>query len=202
MYNKLFTGPMFSGKTRRLVIELERYVLAKRHVAWFEPKKDTRGGSHGDFISHRMQELKNIEYVHRFDLSKPEDVISITTELCKDYKIECIFIDEFFMIEFTRQFFYDYQFSTLKDIPMIFAGLITGADSNIMKTAIPVIPYMDEIKKFTAICMNCGKTANYTCFLGDWDKSDPIDNGKNYKVFCADCYMKYTKKPLTHTWKG
>ena len=42
MYNKLFTGPMFAGKTRRLVHELEKFVLAKKHVAWFEQKRDTR----------------------------------------------------------------------------------------------------------------------------------------------------------------
>lgn len=202
MYNKLFTGPMFSGKTRRLVIELERYILAKRHVVWFEPQRDTRGGSHGDFIAQRMEELKNSEYVHSFEFTKPEEIIEHVSKLIRHTKIECIFIDEFFMVPFERQFFYDYQASELKDIPMVFAGLTVGADSNLIKTAIPVIPYMDEIKKFSAICMNCGKTANYTYFDGDWDSSDPIDNGHNYKVLCADCYMKLTKKPLTHTWKG
>ena len=201
MYNKLFTGPMFSGKTRRLVVELEKYVIAKRHVAWFEPKRDTRGGSHGGFIAQRMEELKNSDYVHSYAFTNPQEIIDTVIKLRKHTKIQCIFIDEFFMVPFERQFFYDYQNSELKDIPMVFAGLTVGADSNLMKTAIPVIPYMDEIKKFSAICMNCGESANYSYFVGDWDSSDPIDNGKNYKCLCASCYVKATGKPLQHNWK-
>lgn len=201
MYNKLFTGPMFSGKTRRLVTELERYVIAKRHVIWFEPLIDSRGESHGSFITKRMEELKNSEYVHSFKIKKPEDVIIESQKLQEKLRIEGIFIDEFFMIPFERQFFYDYQNSNLKDIPLVFAGLIAGADSNLMPTTLQVLPFMDEIEKFNSICMNCGKDANYSYFVGDWNTADPIDDGTNYKALCSDCYVKLTKQPLNHEHK-
>lgn len=202
MYNKLYTGPMFSGKTRRLVNDLERFVIAKQHIAWFEPKRDTRGGSHGGYISTRMAELKNSSYVHSLFITDPSEIIKTVERFKRTLDIKCIFIDEFFMIPFERQFFFDYQNSSLKDIPMVFAGLTVGWDSNVIKTALNVIPFMDEIKKSDAICMNCGKPANYSYFVGNWDTSDPIDNGTNYKCLCADCYMKEIKEPITASFKG
>ena len=206
MYNKLFTGPMFAGKTRRLVHELEKFVLAKKHVAWFEPKRDTRGGSHSNFITQRMEELKNSECVNSYNFSDPNEIIQTVLNLQKRHvSIACIFIDEYFMVPFTKQFFYDYQNSGLKDIPMVFAGLTVGWDATMLATAAIVIPFMDEINKEDAICMKCGKPANYYYYKGGleaWNAAkDPIDNGQCYEVLCHDCYIKETKKPIESTWK-
>lgn len=198
MQTKLFTGPMFSGKTRRFVVEVEKYVIAKRHIAWFEPVSDTRGGSHGNYIAQRLEELKLSEYVHFFRIEHPEDIIKLTGKCLTEAKIEAVFIDEYHMLDFERQFFYDYHDSPLKDIPLIFSGLISGADAVVLNAAREVIPFMDKIEKENAICMECGNSANYYAHVGDWGMDKRVDTGKNYKCLCHDCYMKLTKKPIMY----
>ena len=48
----LLTGGMFSGKTRRLVDELEKRVLAHKSVLYVHPFKDTRENkSHQSFVN-------------------------------------------------------------------------------------------------------------------------------------------------------
>lgn len=198
---------MFAGKTRRLVTELEKYVIAKKHVVWFEPERDTRGGSHGSFISQRMEELKNSSYVHSFSIKKPEELIAKALEIQKHTEIACIFIDEYFMLPFKRQFFYDYWATELRDVELVFAGLTVGWGAKLLDTAIEILPFMDEIDKENAICMQCGKPANYSYYKGGikaWNelKLDPIDTGKNYICLCHDCYMEETKKPIDEIgWK-
>lgn len=198
MQTKLFTGPMFSGKTRRFVVELEKYVIAKRHVALFYPAGDTRGGSHGNYVAQRLEELKFSEYVHFFRVDHAEDAIKLTGKCLAQAKIEAVFIDEYHMLDFERQFFYDYHDSPLKDIPLIFSGLISGADAVVLNAAREVIPFMDKIEKENAICMECGNSANYYAYVGDWGMDKRVDTGKNYKCLCHDCYMKLTKKPIMY----
>lgn len=204
MYTRLLTGPMFSGKTRRLVASLERYVIAKKHVAWFEPKCDTRGGSHGNYIAQRMLELKNSEYVHTYKVNKPSEIILLAENLANvlhekhKTELDAIFIDEYHMLDFKRSFFYDYNKSNLKDIPLTFSGLIVGCDAIVLHTAEEILPFIDSIEKDNAICMDCGKSANYYIYIGNWGMDKRIDTGTNYKCLCHNCYMKETKKPIEH----
>lgn len=197
MYCTLITGPMFSGKTTKLVGKLEKYVLAKKHIAWFEPKMDDRGGSHENTTSLRMKELKESPYVHSFQIEKPEEIFSLLKDNWVDP--ECIFVDEFFMIPFKRQFFYDYNASKYSKIPLVFAGIMYSWSAELFPTSIEILPFMDAIEKDVAICMKCGKPAQYSYYsgdTGDFDgKKSVIDHGQ-YSCLCADCYMKKTKKPL------
>ena len=197
MFTRIFTGPMFSGKTRRLVTALERYVYAKKYVLWVDPKQDTRGGSHGNYIAQRMSELKQFEYVIHVIVSDPSEIIPKALEVLKTHKLEAIFIDEYHMLDFKRQFFYDYEASDLKDIPLTFSGLIVGCDAIVLNVAREVLPFMDSIEKENAVCMDCGKPANYYTYIGNWSIDKRVDTGKNYKCLCHDCYMKVTGRPIS-----
>ncbi len=197
MKTKLITGPMKAGKTRQLVLDLEQYVIAKKNVLWFEPSLDTRGGSHGNFLTQRMEELKNSSFVHSFKIKDPEDILKKGLEFFEKLKIEAIFVDEYFMIPFKRDFFYEYEKSKLKEVPIVFAGLISSWAAELFPTAINVIPFMDEIQKTDAICMECGKPANYNYYNADWNENKTIDDGKNYECLCHDCYMRKTGKPIS-----
>jgi thymidine kinase len=39
---KLYVGPMFSGKSTKLLEQVERYKFAKKEVVCFKPAMDTR----------------------------------------------------------------------------------------------------------------------------------------------------------------
>lgn len=198
MHATLITGPMFSGKTTKLVGKLEKFVLAKKHVAWFEPKMDDRGGSHGSYMSQHMDELKKSEFVHSFQIENPEEIF----QLLKDNWIdpECIFIDEFFMIPFKRQFFFDYNNSKYSKVPLVFAGIMYSWSAELFPASIEILPFMDVIEKDVAICMKCGKPAQYSYYSGkttDFEGGKSVIDHGQYSCLCADCYMKKTKKPVT-----
>lgn len=202
MHCTLITGPMFSGKTTKLIYKLEKYVLAKKHVAWFEPKMDDRGGSHTSTTSKRMSELKDSPYVSNFQIEKPEEIFEKLKTMT--FGPQAIFIDEFFMIPFKRQFFYDYNASKYKDVPLIFAGIMYSWSSELFPASIEILPFMDAIEKDVAVCMGCGKPAQYSYYEGGEESfvkdmvggPNTIDHGQ-YMCLCADCYMKKTKKPIT-----
>lgn len=186
---------MKGGKTTRLLREMEKFVLAKKHIAWFTPKLDTRGGSHNEFTALSIDKIKQSEYVHCFVIEKPEEIFQKIAS-AGFVEMGCIFIDEYFMIPFTRQFFYDYRKSFLQKVPLVFAGLISSWSAELFPAAIEILPFMDEIQKEDAICMECGALANYSYFNGDWKEGEVcIDNGQ-YSCLCHSCYMKKTKKPI------
>ena len=193
MHNTLLTGPMYSSKSTRLINRIEKYVLAKKHIAWFEPVKDTRGCNHNPYTNKRAEELKKSPYVSTYRIESPEEIFKL------DFVPAAIFIDEYFMLPFTRSFFYDYSNSKFGEVPLIFAGLINGWDCRMFPTAIEILPFMDEIDKELAICMECGKPANYFYYNGEnWNKDATIDDNKGlYLCLCSDCYIKRTKEPLT-----
>lgn len=62
---RLITGPMFSFKTSRLVHSMEKYLLAKKRILFFRPKKDDRGYvSHNNGIENLFNNLKDQIEVH------------------------------------------------------------------------------------------------------------------------------------------
>ena len=95
----LLTGGMFSGKTRRLVDELEKRVLAHKSVLYVHPFKDTRENkSHQSFVSKHLDELINDNLV---DIIEVNDISEVTKYLSEtSTKYSSVFIDEYFMIKF------------------------------------------------------------------------------------------------------
>ena len=72
----LLTGGMFSGKTRRLVDEMEKRVLAKQNVLYVHPIKDTRENkSHQSFVSKHLDELISNKLV---DIIEVNDIAEVT----------------------------------------------------------------------------------------------------------------------------
>lgn len=191
----LLTGGMFSGKTRRLVDEMEKRVLAKQNVLYVHPVKDTRENkSHQSFVSKHLDELISNKLV---DIIEVNDVESVTLFLeNSDKKYESVFIDEYFMIKF--QAIEDFLNTVNKlNIPDVFlAGLISDANCKLFKEAITVLPYVSHIEHTNAVCMECGEPANFSHFIGNHFKNDDInvDNGSSYRCLCWKCYAKATRR--------
>jgi len=187
MHVTLITGPMFSGKTVKLVGKIEKYVIAKKHILWIEPRMDDRGGSHMNLMTLRMTELKNSEYVHCHQVERPEEIFEILAD-SKEMP-ECIFIDEYFMLPFDKDFFFDYMSSQYREIPLVLAGLIATSNSDLFASSAIVLPFVDEIIKDVAICMECGKPAQYS-YCAKQESEISVDHGQ-YICLCSDCYTRH-----------
>ena len=189
----LITGGMFSGKTRRLVDELEKRVLAHKSVLYVHPLKDTRENkSHQSFVSKHLDELISDNRVDIIEANDIADVIKFLDTTKISYS--SIFIDEYFMIKFhdIEAFLNKVHELAIPDVYL--AGLIADANCKLFKEAENVLPYADEIIKSNAVCMECGAPANYSHFIGNHFKKDEInvDNGSSYKCLCWKCYAKAT----------
>lgn len=192
MHTRLLTGPMFSGKTRKLVNELEKYVLAKKTVLFITPKADDRENtSHSSFVELAFNNLIDSPFVRSVVLHTQEQAIDWLKA-----NIHCasaVFVDEFFMIDFDEKFFKAISENEPCDLEVIFAGLISDAQCKLFPTVEKVLPFFDKIDKDTAICMDCGEPANYSYFTGEDFNPDGInvDHG-NYKCLCFKCYQRRT----------
>ena len=190
----LLTGGMFSGKTRRLVDEMEKRVLAKQNVLYVHPIKDTRENkSHQSFVSKHLDELISNKLV---DIIEVNDIAEVTQYIGNtDKEYSSIFIDEYFMIKFGDKIETFLNTVSKHEIPDVYlAGLISDANCKLFKEAENVLPYMDDIIKANAVCMECGAPANYSHFIGNHFKNDEInvDNGSSYRCLCWKCYAKAT----------
>lgn len=180
---KLLTGPMFSFKTSRLVHTMEKYLLAKKNILFFRPKKDDRGYvSHNNGIENLFNNLKD-----QITVCEVSSYTEMTEHLNVNFDV--IFVDEYFMIKDCYLLAED-----LGDtVDIIFAGLISDSNNILFPEAINLLPFIEYIDKENAICMNCGKPASFSAYFGSPNRGE-IEVGDNlYKCLCLSCYKKADK---------
>ena len=68
---KLYVGPMFSGKSTKLLQQIDRYKIAKKNVICFKPKLDNRYTVDGFIVTHNNTHIP----CHLVD--KGYDILSI-----------------------------------------------------------------------------------------------------------------------------
>ena len=105
---KLFVGPMFSGKSTKLIHNIERYKLANKKILTFKPRMDNRYTDDGFIVTH--SDIHETCYL----ISSGEEMIEIFE---KEDDVSAIAIDEAFMIEgiadATLQIFYGQKIDVL-----------------------------------------------------------------------------------------
>ena len=77
----VFTGPMFSRKTKSMVIELERAVLGRKSFIAIKPEVDSR--------QSRTLENELIKILNPYGLRIPDLVFSVTNSLSFSNDCDC-----------------------------------------------------------------------------------------------------------------
>lgn len=135
----VITGPMFSGKTSRLLELADRASWAEKKTVLFNHSFDKRYSKDGSLATHNGQRLRAIA------VSKPEE---IPTKLRKGTKL--ILIDEAHF--FSRQLIDVVEKLLEQGIEIIIAGL----DQNFRGEGFGPIPELlaraDKVEKLTAVC--------------------------------------------------
>ncbi len=90
---KMYVGPMFSGKSTKLIQQIERYKIAKKNIVCFKPAMDTRYTKEGFIVTH--SEL----HVPCYLVNSGDDILRLYREKSKEAMIDAVAIDEAFMIE-------------------------------------------------------------------------------------------------------
>lgn len=177
---EVICGSMFSGKSEELIRRLKRAELARQNILVFKHKLDDRTTIEY-LVSHNGTKLKAIP------LESPEIMLQFISE-----SVTVVGIDEvqFFSLEIVDTI-----------CTLINAGkrvIVAGLDLDFKGVPFGCMPLLlaiaDQVTKLKAICMNCGKDAQYTQRLVNGFPAkfnDPIimiGAQESYQARCRNCH--------------
>lgn len=177
---EVICGSMFSGKTEELLRRLKRAKIAKQEIEIFKPALDTR--------------YSDIEITSHDKNSIPSTVVEHSSNiLLLASNIEVVGIDEaqFFdmgLVDVCQQL-------ADQGIRVIIAGLDMDFKRNPFGPMPNLCAIADDVEKVHAICVECGKLANYSYRLvSNNDKQVMLGELQEYKPLCRSCYTRFTDK--------
>lgn len=172
---EVITGCMFSGKTDELIRRLRRTQIAGNKVAVYKPLIDTRSGN-GEIVSHNGIRL-------------PAIMINEPTELLRrSGKVSVIGIDE-------GQFFGDELVAVCRELAdRKVRVIVAGLDMDFMGRPFGPMPLLmavaERVTKLRAICVRCGRAANYSYRLIQAPETILIGAKDLYEARCRKCFLQ------------
>ncbi len=160
----LYSGPMFSSKTTKLLMQADKRHYQKKKIIAFKSRMDDRYSSEGLIVSHNLGKLP----AHLIDSGEEMLAKIAEQEEATGSEIDCVLIDELFLIEGSADAcltLYKLGYDVvIASIDLSFAGVPFEEVKKIM-------PYCTRIVKCKAVCPVCGADARYTHRKTD-DKSE------------------------------
>jgi len=166
---------MFSGKTEELIRRLKRARIAKQKVEIFKPRIEVRY-SVEEVVSHDENTIT----------STPVD--SSANILLLASGVEVVGIDE-------AQFFDDGLVDVCNQLAdrgmrVIVAGLDMDYKGEPFGPMPDLMAVAEYVTKVHAICVKCGKLANYTHRISEDDQLIVLGETDIYEPLCRNCYAK------------
>ncbi|HDS07623.1 MAG TPA: thymidine kinase [Bacteroides sp.] len=172
---EVITGSMFSGKTEELIRRLKRARIARQKVEIFKPRIDVRY-SEQEVVSHDENAIQ----------STPVD--SSANILLLASGMEVVGVDEaqFFdkgLVDVANQLANSGVRVIVAGLDMDFRGKPFGPIPGLLAVA-------EYVTKVHAICVRCGRLANYTHRLVEEDKLIMLGETDLYEPLCRGCYNR------------
>lgn len=171
---KIFTGPMFGGKTTKLLASLERYKYQKKKVILFKPWIDERY-SKDNVVTHKGQKCPSSLVKHG------EEIV----ERSESYDV--IAVDEAFMIPGSAKALIKI-FTSGKDV--LVSSLQLSSKPDPLPEIKDILPYATHIEICPAVCSMCDADAFYTRRKIDTDGVVQVGGAEMYEPLCFYHYKK------------
>ncbi|WP_329904866.1 thymidine kinase [Porphyromonas pogonae] len=173
---EVICGSMFSGKTEELLRRLRRAKIARQKVEIFKPAIDTRYDEE-QVVSHDRNTID----------STPVDNSGNILLMCSE--VDVVGIDE-------AQFFDDGLVSIVQQLAdQGIRVVIAGLDMDFRRNPFGPMPALcaiaDSVLKVHAICVECGRLANYSYRLVEATEQVVLGELNEYRPLCRGCYMKH-----------
>lgn len=166
-------GSMFSGKTEELIRRCKRAVIAQQKVIIFKPTLDIRY-SKDDVVSHDQSTIQAIPIENArliLHYGKEADVIAID---------EAQFLDKN-LVDVCVKMAADGKRVIIAGLDMDFMGNPFGPMPDLMAIA-------DDVTKAHAICMRCGRLANFSFRTAQSQELVLLGEKMEYQPMCRRCY--------------
>lgn len=176
---ELILGPMFSGKSTRLIEQMRKYVYKAKKTMMVKYYADQRYSEKSEVVTHDLIKYDSINCKllrNSFDTLKQYDVIGI---------------DE-------GQFFADLVEVCEELALMGKIILIAALNGDFRMEPFPVIQRIisksDKIKLLKAYCFNCHKDAKFSLRIVQSNETVLIGAGEAYKPACRECHVFFSKQ--------
>ena len=151
---KMFVGPMFSGKSTKLLQQIDRYKLANKNIICFKPQMDTRYTKDGYIVTH------NDIHAPCHLIENGHEMLTIFDRLNEEEHIDAVAVDEAFMIEGIADACVSIFYS--RKIDMLISTIDISASLIPFDEVSALLSHATHIKKCKAVCTVCGEDATYT----------------------------------------
>ncbi len=180
MHNEfvLFVGPMFGGKTTKLLSTLDRYKYQGKNLLTFKPNIDQRY-SDNEIVTHWNARVPAKK------IKCGADIIS-HIENSKKYVIA---VDEAFMIPNIGE--------TLISLyraghTVVVSSLQLSSDFTPYAEIQAMMPYATRIELCPAVCAKCDKDAHYTIKIGGRsDHAIEVGGADMYQPVCLEHFIEF-----------
>jgi len=177
---KLFLGPMFGGKTTRLLAALERYEYQNKETILFKPNIDSRYSRAG-VVTHQGRWRSSVP------VSTGEDIYS------KSANVDVIAIDELFMVpgaaSAALELFKEGKTILISTLQLSYRGTP-------FKEVKEIMPWATSIEVCPAVCSECDADAYYTRRLTPGKATVEIGGSESYSPRCYEHYQEIKKVSL------
>ena len=176
---ELILGPMFSGKSTRLIELIRKYVYKAKKTIMIKFFADKRYSEKSEVVTHDLIKYDSIDCKNLRD----------SYDLIKNYDV--IGIDE-------GQFFPDLvevceELALQKKI-IIIAALNGDFRMEPFPVISRIISKADKIKLLKAYCFHCHKDAKYSLRIVQSNETVLIGAGEAYKPACRECHVYFSKQ--------
>jgi len=168
---KIFTGPMFGGKTTRMLAALERYQYQHRNTMLFKPDIDKRY-SIEKVVTHKGQEHTSML------VNSGEQIFE------KGASADVVAVDELFMIPGSASALLS-LYKKGKTILVSTLQLSSQPEGYIAFDEVKeLLPWATSIEVCPAVCAHCDRDAYYTQRIGSQPKQILVGGAESYQPVC------------------
>jgi thymidine kinase len=175
----LILGPMFSGKSTRLIENIRKSVYKNKKSIMIKYSGDKRYTNKSEVVTHDLIKYDSIECRN----------LSDSYDLLKDYDIIGIDEGQFFpdLVEISE------KLSLLKKTVYI-AALNGDFRMEPFPVIANIIPKADKIKLLKAYCFNCHRDAKFSLRIVQNNETVLIGAGEAYKPACRECHKHFSEE--------
>ena len=179
----IITGPMFAGKTTKLLSEMQKAVGLKMRIILFKSALDNRYST-SEVVSHDGARLPATT------LPNGEEGIKALAEAAKNYEV--IGVDEGHFWDDTKGFAQALNEIAFQSKSVYVSMLNRRSDGKPFNVAKELMPLADHVHFITAKCSKCGRRATFTQRITPYStingKVSYVGGKGDYEARCRSCF--------------
>ena len=172
---KVFTGPMFGGKTTRMIAALERFQYQNKRTILFKPRMDKRY-SEETVVTHKGQEHKCVlveDGFEMYNVSMQYDVVAVDEMFMIPHSSDCLL-----------QLFKKGKTILISSLQLSSASEHLPITYEAFEEVQKIMPWATSIEICPAVCAHCDRDAYYTDRLATEQRKVLVGGAESYQPVC------------------